>query len=50
MFVHAQSLPELRLGERVRIQLPGQKTWKVALHSYDVHLGGGTFRQNRYNI
>ena len=55
--MHARPLPELKSGERVRIQLPGQKTWtpgtcdkKVALRSYDVHVGGGTYRRNRRHI
>ena len=55
--MHTWPLPELRSGERVGIQLPGQKTWtpgtcdkKVALRSYDVYIGGGTYRWNSREI
>ena len=55
--MHAQPLPTLKSGASVRIRLPGQKIWtpgtcerNVGPRSYEVQVGGSTYRRNRRDI
>ena len=53
----AKPLPDIPVGDVVRMRLPGQSTWstgictkKLPYRSYHVFAGGATYRRNRRNL